>query len=131
VREQDQLIDPCHRRGRPRIRRIIEGDAESRCYEPRCCPREDGVVITLRPEEIELLKLVDLEGLEQEEAASRLGVSRRTVWRDLHEARRKVVDALVFGKGIEIVGCEKAAIGHCPKCPRLPGTHDIPEENRK
>ena len=131
MRKQDQVMEPCNRRGRPRIRRIIEGGSESRCYEPQCCPREDGEVITLRPEEIELLKLVDLEGLEQEEAASRLGVSRRTVWRDLHEARRKLADALVYGKGIEIAGCQKAAIGRCPKCPRSPANRDLPDESGK
>ncbi|MFA6362642.1 DUF134 domain-containing protein [Methanoregula sp.] len=111
-------IPECHRRGRPRIRRIIESGTDSRCYEPRCCPHEDGIVISLQPEEIELIRLVDLEGLEQEEAAEKLGVSRKTAWRDLHEARRKIADALVNGKGIEIAGCQKAAEGRCPKCPR-------------
>ncbi|GAB6286652.1 MAG: DUF134 domain-containing protein [Methanoregula sp.] len=114
---------PCHRRGRPRIRRIIEGTGESRCYEPRCCPHEDGIVISLQPEEIELIRLIDLEGLEQEEAAERLGVSRKTAWRDLHEARRKIADALVNGKGIEMAGCTKAAEGRCPKCHRLRQEH--------
>ena len=109
---------PCHRRGRPRVQRIIEGTGETRCYEPRCCPHEDGIVISLQPEEIELIRLIDLEGLEQEEAAEKLGVSRKTAWRDLHEARRKIADALVNGKGIEMAGCTKAAEGRCPKCPR-------------
>jgi predicted DNA-binding protein (UPF0251 family) len=97
---------------------VIEGEPESRCYTPQCCPHEEGVVISLRPEEIEVIRLVDLEGLEQEEAAAALGVSRKTVWRDLHEARRKIADALVYGKGIEIAGCGKAAEGRCPKCRR-------------
>ena len=111
-------MPPCHRRGRPRVQRIIEGTGESRCYEPRCCPHEDGIVISLKPEEIELIRLIDLEGLEQEEAAEKLGVSRKTAWRDLHEARRKIADALVNGKGIEMAGCQKAAEGRCPKCRR-------------
>ncbi len=72
----------------------------------------------LNPDEIELIRLIDLEGLLQEEAAEKLGVSRKTAWRDLHEARRKIADALVNGKGIEMTGCKKAAEGHCPKCPR-------------
>jgi predicted DNA-binding protein (UPF0251 family) len=72
----------------------------------------------LHPEEIELIRLIDLEGLEQEEAAARLGVSRKTAWSDLHEARRKIADALVHGKGIEMSGCTKAAEGRCPKYPR-------------
>jgi predicted DNA-binding protein (UPF0251 family) len=74
-------------------------------------------MISLTPEEIELVRLIDIEGLEQEEAAQKLGVSRKTAWRDLQEVRRKIADALVNGKGIEIAGCEKAALGKCPcKC---------------
>ena len=118
--EPDEIpeIPECHRRGRPRIRRIIESGTDSRCYKPCCRPEEEGTGISLQPEEIELIRLVDLEGLEQEEAATRLGVSRKTAWRDLHEARRKIADALVNGKGIEMAGCQKAAEGRCPKCPR-------------
>jgi hypothetical protein len=36
----------------------------------------------------------------------------------LHEARRKIADALVNGKGIEMAGCTKPAEGRCPKCSR-------------
>lgn len=107
----------CHRRGRPRVRRIISGNPESRCYQPRCSLEENHAVISLTPEEIELVRLIDIDGLEQEEAARKLGVSRKTAWRDLQEVRRKIADALVNGKGIEIAGCEKAALGQCPcKC---------------
>ena len=115
--EETELLH-CPRRGRPRVRRIIEGIGESRCYKPCCCLDEENEGISLKPEEIELIRLIDLEGLEQEEAAERLGVSRKTAWRDLHEARRKIADALVNGKGIEMAGCTKAAEGRCPKCPR-------------
>jgi len=109
-------IPECPRRGRPRLRRTIDGMPESRCYKPCCCPDADSGGISLRPDELELLRLVDLEGLEQEEAAEKLGVSRKTAWRDLHEARRKITDALINGKGIEMAGCQKAAEGRCPKC---------------
>lgn len=108
-------VNECPRRGRPRLRRIITSTAESRCYKP-CCFPEQGQGISLQPDEIELIRLIDLEGLEQEEAAEKLGVSRKTAWRDLHEARRKIADALVNGKGIEMAGCTRAAEGRCPKC---------------
>lgn len=108
----------CPRRGRPRMQRIINNASESRCYKPCCCPEKENEGISLKPDEIELIRLIDLEGLEQEEAAEKLGVSRKTAWRDLHEARRKIADALVNGKGIEMTGCQKAAEGRCPKCPR-------------
>jgi predicted DNA-binding protein (UPF0251 family) len=116
--EEKQEITACPRRGRPRMRRIINEASESRCYKPCCCPEEEGEGISLQPEEIELIRLIDLEGLEQEEAAEKLGVSRKTAWRDLHEARRKIADALVNGKGIQMTGCRKVAEGRCPKCPK-------------
>jgi hypothetical protein len=99
------------------MKRTIAGASECRCYKP-CCHEEEGLGIVLKPDEIELIRLIDLEGLEQEEAAERMGVSRKTAWRDLHEARRKITDALVNGKGITMAGCTKAAEGRCPKCPR-------------
>jgi uncharacterized protein len=115
--------DVCHRRGRPRVRRMISGSPESRCFQPRCSRDENLAVISLSPEEIELIRLIDIDGLEQEEAAQKLGVSRKTAWRDLQEVRQKIADALVNGKGIEIAGCEKAASGKCPcKCNKDTGT---------
>jgi predicted DNA-binding protein (UPF0251 family) len=98
------------------MRRTIAGTSECRCYRP-CCREIEGEEIRLHPEEIELLRLIDLEGLEQEEAAERMGISRKTAWRDLHDTRRKIADALINGKGIEMAGCIKAAEGRCPKCP--------------
>jgi predicted DNA-binding protein (UPF0251 family) len=97
---------------------MIAGNADCRCYKP-CCREQAGQGVSLMPDEIELLRLIDLEGLEQEEAAERMGVSRKTAWRDLHDARRKIADALVNGKSINMAGCPKAAEGRCPKCPRI------------
>jgi len=126
--EEEPERSPCPRRGRPRIHRIIEGTGGSRCYEFCCQPERDGTVISLVPEEIELVRLIDLDGLEQEAAAEKLGVSRKTVWRDVHEVHRKIADALVNGKGIEMAGCLKAADGSCPKCRRRTGSdHGSPD----
>jgi hypothetical protein len=101
---------------------MIDDTVSSRCYSPQCWPNEEGITITLLPDEVELLRLVDLEGMEQEEAAEALGVSRRTVWRDLHTARKKVADALTTGKSIQIGGCPRASRSACPRrCPRFTG----------
>jgi len=99
-------------RGRPRVRRMIGDGGAFRCFGP-LCGRPDEVVLLL-PEEIEALRLVDLAGFEQEEAAIALGISRKTLWRDLHEARKKVADALVHGKTIQIVGCGRRRGERCP-----------------
>lgn len=55
-------------------------------------------------EEMEALRLVDLLGLPHEEAAGMMGVSRKTLWRDLTSARRKLVEALINGWAIQISG---------------------------
>ncbi len=100
-------------RGRPRVRRRIEERSAFRCFGP-LCGKPDEVVLLL-PEEAEALRLVDLVGLGQEAAACALGISRKTLWRDLHEARRKVADALVHGKMIQIAGCGRERGEGCPE----------------
>jgi predicted DNA-binding protein (UPF0251 family) len=65
-------------------------------------PSRNESPINLEPEEIEVLRLVDLEGLSQEEAGSQMGVSRGTIWRLLHRARKKTVQALIEGRQINL-----------------------------
>ena len=60
--------------------------------------------IRLSVEEAEAIRLKDLEGLEQEEGADRMNISRPTFQRILASARRKVADALLNGKAIRIEG---------------------------
>lgn len=55
-------------------------------------------------EELEAIRLKDLEGLEQEECAKRMQVSRPTFQRILLSAREKVADSLINGKTIHIGG---------------------------
>ena len=126
------VVDPADdetnspRRGRPRGRRGPIGCGPLRCYGPQCEIWDDTQRVVLRPDEIEILRLVDLEGLEQEAAAQTLGISRKTLWKDLHEARKKVTDALVHGKMIEVTGCSRRNSGVCPRkdesyCPKQDG----------
>jgi hypothetical protein len=53
-------------------------------------------------DELEALRLSDLEGLYQETAAERMGVSRATLGRILARARAAVADALVNGKALVV-----------------------------
>lgn len=93
------------RRGRPRKRRFLNKDSQYRCFEPCCHPDAQGRVNILEPGELEALRLVDLLDFDQESAAAKMGISRKTLWRDLHEGRRKVVETLVEGKRLEMAGC--------------------------
>lgn len=58
----------------------------------------------LKLEELEAIRLKDLEGLKQDECADRMEVSRPTFQRILLVARGKVADSLINGKGICIEG---------------------------
>lgn len=59
-------------------------------------------IINLTLEELEAIRLVDLEHLTQEEAALRMGVSRKTLWNDLKSGREKLARALINGYPIRI-----------------------------
>jgi len=127
----------CRRRGRPRVSRSLEGGPSARCYAPQCDSDKNGEVVSLLPEEMAAISLIDLQQMEQEQAASVLGVSRKTIWRDIHEARRKIADALINGKTIQMAECSRRLEGHCPRrnemlcpkigggvCPRISGTDE-------
>lgn len=59
--------------------------------------------IFLEMAELEAFRLVDLEGLSQEEAGQRMGISRGTVWRLVQSARKKTAQALSEGRPVYIV----------------------------
>ena len=60
--------------------------------------------VRLLVEEAEAIRLKDLEGLEQEECAQKMNISRSTFSRMLDSARQKIADALLNGKAIRIEG---------------------------
>jgi predicted DNA-binding protein (UPF0251 family) len=73
-------------------------------FKPAGIPLNELEDIPLAVEEAEALRLKDLEGLEQEDCAKEMNVSRPTYQRLLNSARRKVADALLNGKAIRIEG---------------------------
>jgi len=56
--------------------------------------------IYLLRDELETLKLCDMEGMTQEEAGRKMGISRGTVQRMLTRGRQKVTEALVTGAAL-------------------------------
>jgi predicted DNA-binding protein (UPF0251 family) len=60
--------------------------------------------ITLTVDEFEAIRLTDLEGLYQEQAAKKMNISRQTLGRILESAHKKIADALVNGKALLIEG---------------------------
>ena len=61
---------------------------------------EDPIHIDLA--EVEVLRLVDLEGLYQEQAGKTMGISRGTVWRLLASAREKVTRSIYEGRPLVV-----------------------------
>lgn len=55
-------------------------------------------------EELEAMRLKDLEEMNQQEAADIMGISRQTFQNIIESGRKKVTDALINGYGIRIVG---------------------------
>lgn len=81
-------------------------------------------LVRLSVEELEALRLCDLEGLDQDACAQRMEISRGTFQRILYGARRAVAGALVDGLGIVVEGgnyqvasCRCSGAQACRDCP--------------
>lgn len=90
-------------RGRFPIQPTIGKKPKAERMIPR--PSAAGDEIYLDLAEAEVLRLVDIEGLYQEEAGTKMGVSRGTIWRLLASARKKVAQSLFEGRPL-VVGFE-------------------------
>lgn len=88
--------------GRRRRARCIGIDPGFICFKPCGRPGRGLGTVELRADELEALRLSDLEGLYQEECARRMHISRTTLSRTLTEAHRKVADALIHGRRLVI-----------------------------
>ena len=60
--------------------------------------------VTMTVDEYETIRLIDLEGLTQEECAAQMGIARATVAGIWTRARRKTADALVNGRQLVVAG---------------------------
>ncbi|MFH1854521.1 MAG: DUF134 domain-containing protein [Candidatus Omnitrophota bacterium] len=89
---------------RPKKTRWIKCVPGERCFRPLCKPlnKIEGVSLTL--DEFEAIRLADLEGLRQVDAAKGMKISRPTFSRIVASARQKIGDALVNIKAIKIEG---------------------------
>jgi predicted DNA-binding protein (UPF0251 family)/DNA-directed RNA polymerase subunit RPC12/RpoP len=73
-------------------------------FKPQGIPMVQLEQETLTVDEYEAIRLVDKDGLDQEQAAERMGVSRATCARIVERAHKKVAVALTEGKAIRIEG---------------------------
>lgn len=89
---------------RPVMERRVSGRPASPLFKPAGIPVRDLPEIVLTLDEFEALRLADYDGLYQEAAALRMGVSRQTFGRIVESGRRKIADALVNGKALRVEG---------------------------
>ena len=89
---------------RPVKPRWIGFEPPSVCFLPQPLPVRPVGLLVLNIDELESIRLADLEGLGHEVAARRMNVSRPTFGRIVERARRKVAEALVHGRGIGFEG---------------------------
>jgi excisionase family DNA binding protein len=87
---------------RPPKRRFCKAFQGDYVFKPRSIPMHDLETTRLELGELEAMRLCDLDGLSQEEAGQRMGVSRGTVQRLIKRGRAKVVRALVGSRAILI-----------------------------
>ncbi|HIP39706.1 MAG TPA: DUF134 domain-containing protein [Desulfocapsa sulfexigens] len=88
---------------RPKKLRKCEGKFCGRAFKPTGTPLTKLEQIELFRDEMEALRLCDRDGLTQEEAGQKMGVSRGTIQRIITLARRKTAKALSEGKAIIFV----------------------------
>jgi predicted DNA-binding protein (UPF0251 family)/predicted RNA-binding Zn-ribbon protein involved in translation (DUF1610 family) len=104
---------------RPRKHRTIESVPGATIFKPGGVSLDQLEQVVLLYEEIEALRLADLEGFYQVEAAAQMAVSRSTFQRVLLEARRKVALALNKGLAIRVEGGTFRLLPawlHCSAC---------------
>lgn len=101
---------------------------ENRVFVPQR-PSCETVVLTV--EELEAVRLCDREGLEQDDAAASMNVSRGTFQRILYQARKKIAEALCAGKAIEIAGGHYEVAEHPCGCRRRCGKCRFDQTERR
>lgn len=89
---------------RPRKRRRVCLLPEVNIFGPINASKDIEEYVYMTVEEYETIRLMDLEGLNQEESANLMGVARSTIQRIYDNARKKLADSLVNGKVLKIEG---------------------------
>lgn len=88
---------PCHCRRVAALPKAV-------CFKPQGIPLGELAETTLPVDGLEAVRLADYQGLNMDEAAARMGVSRHTFGRLLRKARRCVAQALIEGRALRIEG---------------------------
>ncbi|MCL4428896.1 MAG: DUF134 domain-containing protein [Deltaproteobacteria bacterium] len=91
---------------RPYKCRKVEQEPEIKFFKPNGIPAKLLEKVVLTVDEFESVRLADLEGLYQEEAAERMNISRQTFGNIIASAHSKIADCIVNAKALKIEGGE-------------------------
>lgn len=89
---------------RPKICRRIGFRPDITYFKPAGVKLRELEEVILSVDEFEAVRLKDLEGFEQKEAAEKMNISQPTFHRLVLSGRKKIADAIVNGKAIKIEG---------------------------
>ena len=87
---------------RPEKKRHIRCNPSCYYFKPRGVRVGELEEINLAKDELEAIRLADLNGLFQEDAAIKMNISRATFGRIIVRAHQKIADAVINGKAIKI-----------------------------
>ena len=87
---------------RPRKIRRIRFNPEATYFKPRGIPLQQLYEVELGHDEMEAIRLKNLEGLDQTRCAEKMKISQSTLQRILSSAYKKITEALIDGKAIKI-----------------------------
>ncbi len=87
---------------RPRRPRCLRFKPNVYYFKPQGIPLRMLEEVALLPDELEALKLYDVDGLEQIVAAKKMKISQPTFARILNNAHLKIAEALIKGKAVRI-----------------------------
>ena len=88
---------------RPRLCRRIRFNPRITYFKPQGVPMRHLGVVELTREEVEALRLKNIEDLDQIECAKLMKTSQSSFQRILTSAYKKVTESLIKGKAIKIV----------------------------
>jgi predicted DNA-binding protein (UPF0251 family) len=92
--------------GRPKRKRLIRFNPEVTYFKPIGVPLRLLAEENLTLDELEAVRLADLEKSDQEAAAKKMNISRVTFLRIIHSAHQKIAKALIYGKALSLKGGE-------------------------
>lgn len=109
---------------RPHLQRKIRGDFSATYFKPAGIPVRELQTVNLTVDELEAVRLTDLEELYQADAAEKMNISRQTLGNIIKSAHKKIAEALIKGKAIRIEGGPVEYVRKLYYCPACESTFD-------